>query len=157
MNYGRTAPVSAESSVSSQRIISICLLVFYGLPAGIGPGWHRHDDACTHLSTTASQQKEDGEQVRKERCCCQCSCQSTELEIDENPPQAVSLVGPQIVFQHDHGPCLICDFYSQAKNCTCGDLQVVSGLLVTLWPSPALQVVAIEPVSGKARGPPRRA
>ncbi len=156
MNRGRTAPVCAESSVYKRRFISICLLACYGLPASLGPGWHRHDHACNHLIADACEQRADDEQDRKDHCCCQVSCKSPAGESQENPENA-SPFDHQIGAQHDHGPCLICDFYSQAQCCTCGDLQVVSGLLVTVPPQSAQQAVALEPFSGKARGPPGRA
>lgn len=49
LNGGRTAPVCAEFFVLSHRFISFCLLFLYGIPAAIGPAWHRHDVGCGHV------------------------------------------------------------------------------------------------------------
>lgn len=51
INSGRTAPeFRAEFLLLTQRLISICLLVVYGLPASIGPHWHHHGGCADCVS-----------------------------------------------------------------------------------------------------------
>lgn len=137
-----------------QRIASICLLLCYGIPAILGPGWHRHDDACSHSATSHSPDHDSAQHAESpaDHDCCHQACDSQDSD------ELSSRLGhKEASGNHVHGPCVICAFYSQVQGDTSIQDAQASEPMVIFCSFESQQLVALEPASAWARGPPRSA
>ncbi|MCR9294239.1 MAG: hypothetical protein NXI32_16090 [bacterium] len=125
--------------MSLKRIISLSLLVLYGVPASFGPHWHAHSHGHLHFAWSNSGECCDAEDT--DSCGhSHVEGQSAGSPVDESPAagdcSGCSTLEPLAVVattssghpQDDHGEvvasagqdghCVICDYYSQAKFAT---------------------------------------
>lgn len=149
----------------SQRVVSICLLIAYGVPASVGSSWHAHDlssvssccRTCIQANNGPSTVSTNSAAFRSRACC---SGQHHGGNVTGNSSTSLVDSGSGRLHsqaRHDGqsaGPCAICSFYAQA---TC--LQAV---LVPCRTAAALQIVLQSQSSSRSanlyafdvRGPP---
>lgn len=99
----------------SKRIITICLLLLYGVPATVGPHWHHHGGSCCHSSSDACCDSRPAEPASTGHACCSkhshsCDTQHAASSTTESPVPAEPSLSDR-----DSGACAICAFYAQAQ------------------------------------------
>lgn len=133
------------------RLVAICLLVLYGVPAMLGPHWHQHDNLCSHcdLDRPSIAVHECQSDVPHSPHRCQHGTQSSRL-----PEPSKRTSSPKIVLTSDD--CVVCAFYSQAQTEDFVSTAICSGQfnerIVTQYSSTASARIAIS----YARGPPSK-
>ncbi|WP_145075920.1 hypothetical protein [Aureliella helgolandensis] len=130
----------------SQRIVAICLVALYGVPAAVGPHWHQHEHACSHSDASCEVEDDPSSVAGHSSHCCS--------HVEHSLARRTSGPGdnPQVVASH--GACSICAFYAQAQFEHCFILEVYSGQLITSVAVAYLSAESIRTVYLKARGPP---
>lgn len=185
---GRTAPLIFDLSraeltetVFSTRLISIALLVFYGIPSAIGPHWHhhhhgdhqhgghRHGDGscCAHSGCQTVEQ----DSAAKQDAHHDCDCQSHSVNADshqhdtsalatgalaEKAAREQSALGSHanyVAISQD-GPCSICDFYSSAQSQKQASVQLTDAALVASLETHVTVRLSTATLCQRARGPP---
>ncbi len=124
----------------THRLVSVCLLVAYGIPAAVGPYWHNHQavstyHACTDAACSEYESSSTSSENAEESSCgshCSCSAQSNETGDcrsagqAERSPARLSADGLHRCSDH----CTICAFYAQS---TIFPKQCVAPTSSALW------------------------
>jgi hypothetical protein len=157
--------------VYKHRLVSVCLLVAYGIPAGAGPFWHRHvdhlpDSSCgTHCCAShaagddRSVETDVDRHARDSACGASCKEHGKTQRCCIDRPKPTHAAEPRVLSsaceQHacsDH--CAICAFYAQFQSATCADVCWTNSFLLS-WAIPAQISAETEWLRGfSARGPP---
>ncbi len=132
-----------------RRLVAICLLISYGIPASIGPHWHHHSHCgCDHsltCSKTANQAVEAG---------CNCAFHRARAAEDSPSTKDSDRNHSKIGSHHSHGDCAICAFYAQAQTSNTDLCELrVSELIVDAADASVQSLDGLQHV-GVARGPP---
>ncbi len=159
------------------RLISIALLVFYGIPVAIGPHWHHHHhgdhqhgghlhgdgSCCTHASCQAAEQNSAAKKDAHPDCDCQLHSVSAESHQHVTSAPAEKAAREQaplgslanyVAISQD-GPCSICDFYSSAQSQKQASVQLSDAALVASIVTHVTVRLSTAVLCQRARGPPR--
>lgn len=110
----------------SHRLVSICLLLAYGIPAAVGPYWHNHQEGLSHRACNVAACAEydscsiSTENAEASNCGAHCSCsEPNEAKRDRriakqagSSPACPSVYGLHVCSDH----CTICAFYAQSAS-----------------------------------------
>ncbi len=135
----------------SARVIAVCLLALYGVPAAIGPHWHHHGHSFAHNCCKDECRSVEGchdSSAAHDDCCCAIVSKYPANEVNDGS-------AAEIAWQADLHECAVCAFYSLAQNpktfyCGPARSELVSACIET----PYAGRVCTHPVP-HARGPPR--
>ncbi|MCR9291702.1 MAG: hypothetical protein NXI32_03215 [bacterium] len=157
LKFGRTAPVCAELVVLSQRLIAICLLVLYGIPAGLGPHWHHHDHACPqhcHMDEHVHEASSLDDTSPESDCHCHVAAEPAE-KATVDPSGTEHTAEPGVLELGSHvDSCLICDFYSLAQSPAPTEPSLSNSVLVASLTEADLPPSTRSALTTRARGPP---
>ena len=166
----------AGCQVFTQRFISVCLLFLYGIPACIGPGWHRHDSACQHGqlaeiaccsgSEHGNSTAETGAHCHKHaehspehgvKLGCDQGLAADPTQQSSNPRQSErsSLPHHGVCTAFDaHDDCLVCAFYAQAQFAALGSTTIAASMAIGYVSQSAIDSEVERLSTLTARGPP---